>query len=313
MKKTALRSCLNIKALFLILGIGLLLGACSEEQVLRTRVEPPPPATPADPGNDEPETGNPGSGQPDPGQQPNPLPTGKFVQLKWSESDFLRVDYNEINLISRYVSQYNSVQGGSIVSNFTYEFFYDANQRLVKETNGHGTVLFFYHGNRLDKAIEYDKLDRPLKEHQYTFGADNKLASRFTYKMDLNNVKTEYHKQVYQYDVRGNLVVMEDYYLNPASNQLELSTRFFFEDFDDKKAAIPFLAVYPYLPQVTSWVNNPQVKYARNKDGYELVGRERHSYTYNAAGYPTSQTRSVVIGGGRPDYTYTGNYIYNLD
>jgi hypothetical protein len=62
----------------------------------------------------------------------------------------------------------------------------------------------------------------------------------------------------------------------------------------------------------TSWVNNPRVKYAKNKDGYELVGRERYGYTYNANGYPTSQTRSVNLGNGRPDYTYTGNYIYNL-
>jgi YD repeat-containing protein len=303
MKKTPSGSYLSIKPLTLLLSLTLFLGACKEEQVILPRNETPPPTTPADPGN----------GQPDPGQQPNPLPTGKFVQLKWSESDFLRVDYDEAGLITRYVSQYNSVQGSSTVSNFTYEFQYDTNKRLVKETsNVHGTVHFFYNGSLLDKAIEYDKLDRPLKEYHYTYRADNKLETRVTYKVDLDNSKTEYQKQTYKYDARGNLVIMEDYFKNNTTDQFDLATRFFFEDFDDKKAAIPFLATFPYLPQFTSWVNNPGVKYAQNKDGYELAGRERYGYTYNAEGYPTTQTRSVNVGGGRPDFTYTGNFIYNL-
>jgi hypothetical protein len=303
MKKTPSRSYLSIKPLTLLLSLTLFLGACKEEQVILPRNETPPPTTPADPG----------SGQPDPGQQPNPLPTGKFVQLKWSESDFLRVDYDEAGLITRYVSQYNSVQGSSTVSNFTYEFQYDTNKRLVKEnSNVHGTVHFFYNGSLLDKAIEYDKLDRPLKEYHYTYRADNKLETRVTYKVDLDNSKTEYQKQTYKYDARGNLVIMEDYFKNNTTDQFDLATRFFFEDFDDKKAAIPFLATFPYLPQFTSWVNNPGVKYAQNKDGYELAGRERYGYTYNAEGYPTTQTRSVNVGGGRPDFTYTGNFIYNL-
>jgi hypothetical protein len=303
MKKTPSRSYLSIKPLTLLLSLTLFLGACKEEQVILPRNETPPPTTPADPGN----------GQPDPGQQPNPLPTGKFVQLKWSESDFLRVDYNEAGLVTRYVSQYNSVQGNSTVSNFTYEFQYDTNKRLVKETsNVHGTVHFLYNGNLLDKAIEYDKLDRPLKEYHYTYRADNKLEIRVTYKVDLDNSKTEYQKQTYKYDARGNLVIMEDYFKNNTTDQFDLATRFFFEDFDDKKAAIPFLATFPYLPQFTSWVNNPGVKYAQNKDGYELAGRERYGYTYNVEGYPTTQTRSVNVGGGRPDFTYTGNFIYNL-
>ena len=311
MKKTSLRLYLTVKPLALMLGLALILGACNEDQAVRPRTQTPPPTT--DPGNDQPDSGNPGNGQPAPDQQPNPLPAGKFVQLKWSESDFLRVDYDEAGLVTRYVSQYNSVQGSATVSNFTYEFHYDANKRLIKETsNVHGTVLFYYNGNRLDKAMEYDKLDWPLKEYHYTYRPDNKIEARLTFKVDLDNNKTEYHKQVYKYDTRGNLAIMEDYYKNNATNQLELSTRFFFDDFDDKKAAIPFLATFPYLPQVTSWANNPRGKYAQNKDGYELTGRERYGYTYNANGYPNSQTRSVTIGGGRPDFTFTGQYIYNL-
>lgn len=224
----------------------------------------------------------------------------------------MRVDYDETGLITRYVSQYNSVQGSPTVSNFTYEFHYDANRRLVKETsNVHGNVLFFYQGNLLDKAIENDKLERPLKEYHYTYRADNKVEARVTFKVDLNNNKTEYQKDIYKYDARGNLVTLENYFKNNSTGQYELSTKIFFENFDNKKADIPFLATFPYLPQVTSWVNNPGVKYAQAKDGSELVGRERYPYTYNADDYPTSQTRSVNIGGGRPDFTYSGQYIYN--
>lgn len=332
MKKTPLISLLILKPLTLLLGFSLLLGACKEDQIIpretppnQTSADTNNPANPGnsgDPGNpNNPGTpgnptnpNNPGNGQPDPGQQPTPIPTGKFVQLKWTELDFQRVDYDKNGLITRYVSQYNSSQGSNAVTNFTQEFYYDSNKRLVKQTsNVYGSILFFYNGNQLEKALENDKLDRPLKEYYFTFRADGKLESRLTYKVDLNNTKTEYQKQVYKYDARGNLVIIEDYFKNPATNKLELSTRFFFEDFDDKKAPIPFLTTYPYLPQFTAWVNNPRVKYAQNKDGYELSGRERYGYTYNAEGFPTSQIRSTVIGGGRPDVTYTGNYIYNFN
>ncbi|KAA5545030.1 hypothetical protein [Adhaeribacter rhizoryzae] len=329
MKKTPLMLSLTLRPLTWLLGFTLLLGACQEDQILPretpTNQNPGDTNNPAEPGNPvEPGTpnnpntpvdpNNPGNGQPDPGQQPNPMPTGKFVQLKWSELDFQRVDYDNNNLITRYVSQYNSSQGSNAVTNFTQEFHYDANKRLVKQTsNVYGNILFFYNGNQLEKAMENDKLDRPLKEYYFTFRTDGKLESRLTYKVDLNNNKTEYQKQVYKYDTRGNLVILEDYFKNPATNRLELSTRFFFEDFDDKKAAIPFLATYPYLPQFTAWVNNPRVKYARNKDGYELSGRERYGYTYNTDGFPGSQIRSTVIGNGRPDVTFTGNYIYNFN
>ncbi|WP_026463593.1 hypothetical protein [Adhaeribacter aquaticus] len=298
MKTTLLFNILN-KTIPFLFSLTFLLSACKEDEIIAPVTANPAPVT-GSPAN-TPQGESPAENTPPATADPTPAPVqGKSMTFRGQYTQLL--EYNVDGTLQRYTSHSNGT--------FIHNFEYDANKKPVKATtNNFGNTRYFYTGEVLEKAVKYDLLDRPLKEYVFNFNSQNQLIEQHGFRVALDGSKTEFEKQVYAYDNKGNMNLMKQYYIDPATGQLVLSASFHYENFDNKQNAIPYLSE-PYLPQVTLWVNNPGKRYILSKDGNLLVGAETYGYSYNEAGRPVSRYTTVDVGGRTVSYsgtfTYTG-------
>ena len=284
---------LGLKTTILLLVLAL--GACQEDEILKLNDPPANGESPA-PNTPAPDTQTPPNNPETPASQFK----GKKVELRSSQSVQL-IEYNEEGLLVRYTSNSNN--------EFIHNFEYDANKKLVNQTtNKWGSYHYYYNGEVLTKVVQTDLLDRPLKEFQLAFNAQNQLIESHGFNVSLEGDKVEYMKVTYEYDQKGNIAVLKNFVKNSTSGRFELETALHFEDYDNKKNSMPFW-VSPYLPQITFWVNNPGKKYGISKNGEKMVNSEVYNYNYNEAGYPVSKTTSIDTGEGKI-LSYTGTFTY---
>ena len=128
---------------------------------------------------------------------------------------------------------------------------------------------------------------------------------------DLDDHSQRQLKRTYEYDTKGNLTAVREYYLNVGTDafvQTEVTT---FEGYDDKKNPEGQLDVYPYLPHLRLRVNNPGKKVRTSTvDGNRATWIEEYTYEYNAEGYPLKKITKITVPGADPVPLRTATYEY---
>lgn len=235
----------------------------------------------------------------------SPAIPGLLRKVSWAPLDYKLFEYNAQQQLTKYVSQYNNVQGTNNVRRDEFTYSYNAAGQLTEVINNLGArTVYTYKGEVWDEALSYDMLDRPLKKYQFVFNQRKQLTEYRTFKIDLAGNSTPESRVTLHYDQNENLIRWKESYYNSNTGQFALSVDLAFSNFDDKKFAKNSLSFSYILQPLTFWVNNPGRK--------EFIGNaspiETYSYTYDAHGYPSDKTTSYIYDRPLPalkaEFTY---------
>lgn len=279
-------------SLVTLLGVTLLLSACSKK-------DQPTPVTPGTP----------------PVQQPGPgTPPGTDVgtslhttRLTWAPLDWQEWTHDAAGQLVRYVSQYNWVQGTDRVRRLTYEFRYAPGGRLERletifSTGGSTYTVFRYEGEQLVGAEEFTSQGQLRVKYQFLFSNQNQLLEQLETYPNLTQQQVRY---AFAYDPKGNLTEVQYSTRARDTEPFALATRMTYEQYDDRPVT-PENQFHsaPYLPTVRFRVNNPGQRRIFGPNGQPLPGTERYTYAFDAAGRPAMKTVSGEGG------TRTGEFGY---
>lgn len=276
--------------------------ACKENEVAvpfekdQTTQQPAPatdsPAAPAPqsiPQQPSPAIPAPGPGPSAPVQ---PSVPGQLRRIKWAPLDYKEFEYNAQGNLTRYYTQYNSVQGSGIVSADEVIYSYDATGKVVSSTRKNGIrTEYTYSGDVWSEALSYDKLNRPLRKYQFTFNGKKQLTEYTDYNVALNGTVTPRSKTNLTYDASGNLTRYRYFWYVENSRSFVLSTELQYSNFDTKNYPKNADSFSDHILQpLTFFVNNPGKKEILSS--YSPV--EYYSYTYDSSGYPTRKRTSYT-------------------
>ena len=282
-----------------------------EPEVIKEQPAPNKPTVPSSPVDAIPPTSDslsiptpPTAPQP-PTVPQSPAIPGLLRKVSWAPLDYKLFEYNSQQLLVKYISQYNNVQGTNNVRRDEFTYTYNSAGQLAEVVNNLGArTVYIYNGEVWGEALSYDLLNRPLKKYQFKFNDKKQLIEYCTFKIDLANNSTPESKVTLQYDQNENLVRWKESYYNTTTGEFGLSVDLAFSNFDNKKFAKNSLSFSYVLQPLNFWVNNPGRK--------EFIGNaspiENYSYTYDAYGYPSSKTTSYIYD--RPLPTLKAEFTY---
>jgi uncharacterized Fe-S cluster-containing radical SAM superfamily enzyme len=144
----------------------------------------------------------------------------KLKKVSYTQNDFQEFTYNANGQLSKYRSQWNFVEDDEgQLKNFIVDFHYDNGKKLKELTFGTGgPVKYVYEGNVLRKTEEYDHKGRLVITHHYTFGSNNQLTEIRDLINDLDDHSQRQLKRTYEYDAKGSLTALREYYLNVGTD-----------------------------------------------------------------------------------------------
>lgn len=223
---------------------------------------------------------------------PNPLPATALVKkLTWSESDFVRLTYNNNGQVAQRYSQWQYVQGDpSKIKQFTSDFRYDALKQLVEVKTSEGPVMQYqYQGEWIEKVRKIIPATGVVTEEVSYSINKQRIAQEIRRFTSPTTGATTFLKSVFGYDKRGNLNRVDTYAKSASENAFVLQETVLYSDFDDKINPTGWMLRTPYLPQFRWQFNNP-----RKKTVILAIAQTKkettYSYTYNDRGLPASQT-----------------------
>jgi hypothetical protein len=283
------------------LGVVAFLTACS-------------PDTDPTPIGDQPRSGTtppsnattvPGSGTTTPGNDVG-ISLGN-TRLSWSALDFQEWTHDAAGQWTRYVTQWNSVQGSTTVSRWVHDFQYGQPGRIER--------LTISDANRLVRYVEYQYAHTQLTQSR-EFSATGTLLATYRYAFDNNRLieQSETHhvntprqvRKLFSYDTKGNLTEVAEFVRLAGAAAFVPAGTVQYSVYDDRPALpTQSLETYPYLPGVTFRVNNPRFKRLFDATGQPMVGNEQYAYAFGADGRAASQTISGAGG------TRTGQFQYS--
>ncbi|MGV3556900.1 hypothetical protein [Larkinella arboricola] len=238
----------------------------------------------------------------------DPVSVYKSMKISYSALDFQEIQYDATGTPVRYTTQYMYNQGTGDVKRTVYSLQYGADQRLnrIDQTLYLGNkqiattyTLYHYTGNQVDRTEEFAVDGTLLVSRTYRYSAAGQLVQLDQKSRNSKNAL----RRTFQYDGKGNLTTMSDFYNVAPDGGYALELTFTFEDYDNQKHVENLMATTPFLPAVTFRTNNYHTKIVRSKDGKE-ISRETVDYVHNAKGLPTQRVTSGAGGKLTATYTY---------
>ncbi|MDO1444936.1 hypothetical protein Q0590_01670 [Rhodocytophaga aerolata] len=223
--------------------------------------------------------------------QPADAPS-RIKKITWRATDFQQYTYLPDGKIASYISQWlymnNDVQE---IKRTTANFTYDAAGYLDKIVFDSGFFnKYYYEGTVLKKMEEYDNSNRLRLTHTYIYNSNGRLTESLSQVHDLFEGEANQFKHVYAYDARGNLTEQKLFNKLPNQTTFTLSSITRYEGYDDKKSVDNLAIVFPYLPGITFYVNNPGKQTTLAADGTTISFVNSSTYSYNEKGYPAQKT-----------------------
>ncbi|MCU0353184.1 MAG: hypothetical protein MUD08_05505 [Cytophagales bacterium] len=229
----------------------------------------------------------------------NTLPAGsRLKKIAYSATDFQEFEYDSEGKLTRYVSQYQFVQGDPTkIQRITYQMQYDDLKRLVRVTQNNGTLTtsiktYFYKDGVLEKTEEARPNGRLLERRTFTF-ADNRLMQELRETADDAGQVQATYRTDFAYAGNGNLT-KETVYLRGNSG-FNVDHTFEYSDFDDKPKSDHLLTRFLFLPSMVLHPNNPGkvvMKLANGTVNYT----ENYTFQYSPTGLPVRSIRQKTQG-----------------
>jgi RHS repeat-associated protein len=232
---------------------------------------------------------------------------------------------------------------------------YDLQDRLIEATSPEGTITYSYDaaGNRASHtttsssgtatstSIEYDSLNRPIKQTDTLGTGANAKVTETTWKFDANGNKVEQHvktatgttpidqnsgiKSIYSYDALNRLTGIEQRRANDAtatgliaSYAYTLNARGQKTQVVETSAAITGANATPAITRTKTYTYNPRNQLAQEKvvtqagTGANISTATRQlDYTYDAAGNQSQKIDAFTAAGSTTAQTTTT--VYTVD
>lgn len=230
----------------------------------------------------------------DPVETPE-LPSAQYQlrQIKWSETDYLSIQYNEKKQPSLLHNQWQFLEGDPTkIQTIEDVFQYDGQGRLTRiQTTGDFVTQYFYTGNRIEQTREMKSGGVILSENSY-FYDDNHLVSQVKSIPNAPGEAPTVYLYQFAYDSEGNMNKVDIFIqlANPTPEKsFELLNTTEYGDFDDKINPASWLLHYPYLPQIIFQHNNPRKEVYRTANGEAQT--TTYEYEYDERGLPVVKRR----------------------
>ncbi len=216
----------------------------------------------------------------------------RIKKVTWSANAFEEYTYLPDGKIASYVSQWVNMNNGvQEIKRITANFTYDAAGYLNKIVFDSGFYnKYYYEGTVLKKMEEYDNNNRLRLAHTYTYSSNGRLTESLSQVHDLFEGEANQFKLTYTYDTQGNLTEQKLTNKLPNQTTFTLSSITRYEGYDDKKSVDNLTVVFPYLPGITFYVNNPGKQTTLGPDSTTVSFVHSSTYSYNEKGYPAQKT-----------------------
>lgn len=215
----------------------------------------------------------------------------KLSKVVYSDSDFQQFEYDAEGRITKYLSQWQSVQSDpSKIARIDHVFAYNTVGQLTTVRGQEGESRYQYQNGKVSGIQTYALNGKLLSTMYIKWNDKNQVVER----EEIIPVGVrlpdgpEATKWLYGYDNNGNCVKVEYFYQKDGKFQLFETT--VFSEFDNAPNALDVIAFHPFLPSAVFQAHNPGrqlVTFALNPSYQQSV---RHQYRYNTKGIVTERT-----------------------
>ena len=236
---------------------------------------------------------------------PGPTPTKKLVKIEEDDNSTTTFSYNTDGTFQKIITADADGEGN------TMTFGYAAS-KLSTITNSNGSkITYTYQGDKISKADIVDAVNNQVSYNQFAYQEGKVLSVT----MNVNIAEegdpefVEYMKTAFTYYGNGDTKDMTISILNPLTNQLEISEKRTYEQYDTKTNPLAQLGEFSKVFFMDMSARNPLVEKSYDENGL-LSETVTHEYTYDSAGYPV-QVKSTTTPSTGSASVATAKYFYN--
>lgn len=218
-----------------------------------------------------------------------------------------RIEYDNNRVEATYYAdgRINTVTTKDAAGQFqqTYTFIYQ-NSKLTEVQFG-GKWKYSYTNELVTQVQTYNESGALRLQTDLMYNSNKKITEKLETKV-LNGVQTPNMRTLYEYNAQGNISKKIIYqWINQGWHNSE---EILYTEYDNHPNTTDHFENNPYLPEGTFSVNNPlRVSYVDISG--PVTGTERHEYTYDASGRPSTR-KTTYSYPGLPDTIETTKLFY---
>ena len=236
---------------------------------------------------------------------PGSTPTKKLVKIEEDDNSTTTFTYNTDGSFQKITTADADGEGN------TMTFGYAAS-KLSTITNSDGSkISYTYHGDNITRADIVDGANNQVSNSQFAYqnGKVTSVTMNVNIAEDGDPEFVEYMKTAFTYYGNGDTKDMTISILNPLTNQLEISEKRTYEQYDTKTNPLAQLGEFSKVFFMDMSARNPLVEKSYDENGL-LSETVTHEYTYDSAGYPV-QVKSTTTPSTGSASVATAKYFYN--
>ncbi|MCU0444940.1 MAG: hypothetical protein MUE85_08465 [Microscillaceae bacterium] len=229
--------------------------------------------------------------------QPNPI-TKLLKKVDLGGGDYQSLVYNTHKQLIEF-KDINSSLGDFITE---FEYVNTTESRLQKAiVDGIAEYAYEYQNGKLLKIKQLFG-DQVVNEYRYQYDGNGRLVQILA---EAGEGSAEGNtRQVLHYNAQGNLNEVLLSAWNVQTQQFELISTTYYQDFDDKKNVEGWKLTFPTLMHLQLQKNNPRKVVIKDAQG-ELIAEATHTFEYDAQGYPTKVKVKSEQGEGPTHFEYS--------
>lgn len=236
---------------------------------------------------------------------PGSTPTKKLVKIEEDDNSTTTFTYNTDGSFQKITTADADGEGN------TMTFGYAAS-KLSTITNSDGSkISYTYQGDNITRADIVDGANNQVSNSQFAYqnGKVTSVTMNVNIAEDGDPEFVEYMKTAFTYYGNGDTKDMTISILNPLTNQLEISEKRTYEQYDTKTNPLAQLGEFSKVFFMDMSARNPLVEKSYDENGL-LSETVTHEYTYDSAGYPV-QVKSTTTPSTGSASVATAKYFYN--
>ena len=236
---------------------------------------------------------------------PGSTPTKKLVKIEEDDNSTTTFTYNTDGSFQKITTADADGEGN------TMTFGYAASKLSTITSSDGSKISYTYQGDNITRADIVDGANNQVSNSQFAYqnGKVTSVTMNVNIAEDGDPEFVEYMKTAFTYYGNGDTKDMTISILNPLTNQLEISEKRTYEQYDTKTNPLAQLGEFSKVFFMDMSARNPLVEKSYDENGL-LSETVTHEYTYDSAGYPV-QVKSTTTPSTGSASVATAKYFYN--